>query len=225
MPVRVRSRVARHDLYSRFFGIATTSSELLGKQTDVVTELHPLVEAAGQSGSLPDWARCGPRRRAHAARVANLMSSWATSLGLGGDEIVRWTAAGHLHDALKDAPVESLESLAESGWPEPLLHAPACATRLRADGVMDEELLLAITYHSTGHPEFGLLGEYLYMADFLEPGRRFLAADRDALRERLPADREAVLREVLRRRIMLQLDEEAPVLPASLLLWNRLVTS
>jgi len=63
------------------------------------------------------------------------------------------------------------------------------------------------------------------MADFLDPGRRFMAAERDALRERLPADREAVLREVLRRRIMLQLDQGAPVLPASLLFWNRLVTS
>jgi 2-amino-4-hydroxy-6-hydroxymethyldihydropteridine diphosphokinase len=153
------------------------------------------------------------------------MSSWAASLGLSGDEIVRWIAAAHLHDALKDAPVEILESLAGSGWPEPLLHAPACATRLRSDGVTDEELLVAITYHSTGHPEFGLLGEYLYMADFLEPGRRFLAAERDALRKRLPADREAVLREVLRYRIMLQLDQGAQVLPASLLLWNRVVTS
>jgi 2-amino-4-hydroxy-6-hydroxymethyldihydropteridine diphosphokinase len=153
------------------------------------------------------------------------MSSWATSLGLGDDEIVRWTAAGHLHDALKDAPVASLELLAGSEWPEPLLHAPACATRLRADGVKDEELLLAIAYHSTGHPEFGLLGDYLYMADFLEPGRRFMASERQALRERLPSDRDAVLREVLRHRIMLVLDQGAPVLPASLLLWNRVVTS
>jgi len=191
----------------------------------VVTELHPLVEAAGRTGALPDWAVCRPDRRAHAARVADLMSEWAMTLGRGASEIVRWTAAGHLHDALKDAPVADLEPLADSGWPEPLLHAPACAARLREDGVRDEELLLGITYHSTGHPEFGLLGEYLYMADFLDPGRRFLAPEREALRERLPGDREAVLLEVLRHRITSLLDHGALVLPASLLLWNRVVTS
>ena len=191
----------------------------------MVTLLHPLIEAAGRTGALPDWARCRPDRRAHAARVAELMSGWAKTLGLGDSEIVRWTAAGHLHDALKDAPVASLERLADSGWPEPLLHAPACATRLREDGVSDEELLLAIKYHSTGHPEFRLLGEYLYMADFLDPGRRWLASEREILTDRLPDDRSEVLREVLRRRITMLLDHGAPVLPESLLLWKRVVTT
>ncbi len=191
----------------------------------MVRELHPLVEAAGRTGALPDWAECRPNRRAHAARVANLMSGWAMTLGLGAREIVRWTAAGHLHDALKDAQVAALEPLAESGWPDPLLHAPACAARLREDGVRDEELLLAITYHSTGHPEFVLLGESLYLADFLDPGRRFLAAEREVLRDRLPGDREAVLPEVLRHRISRLLEQGEPVLTASLLLWNRVVTA
>jgi HD superfamily phosphohydrolase YqeK len=153
------------------------------------------------------------------------MADWASSLGLADSEIVRWTAAGHLHDALKDARTTSLESLVDSGWPEPLLHAPACAARLREDGVRDDELLLAITYHSTGHPEFGMLGEYLYMADFLDPGRRFLPAEREALRGRLPTDRRAVLREVLRSRITMLLDHGAPVLLESLQLWNRIVTT
>lgn len=191
----------------------------------MATELHPLVEAAGRTGALPDWAVCRPDRRAHAARVADLLSGWATELGLGESEIVRWTAAGHLHDALKDAPVSNLVPLAGSGWPGPLLHAPACATRLREDGVRDEELLLAITYHSTGHPEFGLLGKYLYMADFLDPGRRILVSTREALRDRLPGDREAVLLAVLRHRITRLLDHGTQVLPASLLLWNQLVAS
>jgi len=191
----------------------------------VVTELHPLVEAAGQTGALPDWAVCRPGRRAHAARVADLLSGWATDLGLGESEIVRWKAAGHLHDALKDAPVPDLVSLADSGWPDPLLHAPACAARLREDGVTDEELLLAITYHSTGHPEFGLLGEFLYMADFLDPGRRFLASEREELRGRLPTDRDAVLLEILRLRITRLLDHRTLVLPDSLSLWNRVVAT
>ena len=93
------------------------------------------------------------------------------------------------------------------------------------DGVRDEEFLLAIAYHSTGHPEFGLLGKFLYLADFLDPGRRFLFSEREELRERLPTDREPVLLAVLRHRITRLLDHESPVLPASLLLWNQLVAS
>jgi 2-amino-4-hydroxy-6-hydroxymethyldihydropteridine diphosphokinase len=191
----------------------------------VVTELHPLIEAAGRTGALPDWAVCRPDRRAHAARVADLMSGWATTLGLEESEIIRWTAAGHLHDALKDAPVPDLVPLVDSGWPDPLVHAAACATRLREDGVRDEELLLAIAYHSTGHPDFGSLGEFLYMADFLDPGRRFLASEREKLRGRLPTDRDPVLLEVLRHRITMLLDHGTLVLPVSLLLWNRVVAS
>ncbi len=141
------------------------------------------------------------------------------------DEVqrLRWAAAGHLHDALKDAPVADLESLADSGWPGPLVHAPACATKLREDGVRDEELLLAIAYHSTGHPDFGDLGKFLYMADFLEPGRKFLAEERLRLRSRLPEHRDVVLVEVIRHRVSRLMEHGSPVLPTSLGLWNRLV--
>lgn len=189
------------------------------------TELHPLVEAAGRTGALPDWARCRPDRRAHSARVAELMADWAASLGLEENERIRWAAAGHLHDALKDAPAAELLPLTDAGWPDPLLHAPACAMRLREDGVRDEDLLLAISYHSTGHPEFGLLGEYLYMSDFLDPGRRFLVPERERLRLRLPTERRAVLLEVLRYRIIALLDHRSFVVSASLELWNRTLDS
>ncbi len=152
------------------------------------------------------------------------MSEWSSALGLDEADRIRWAAAGWLHDALKDAPLEELRRLVDAGWPEPLLHAPACATRLREAGVTDEELLLAIAYHSVGHPDFGLLGIYLYMADFLEPGRQFLADERSALRARLPADRRAVLLEVIRYRVGRLMDREQAVLPASIMLWNRVLS-
>ncbi len=153
------------------------------------------------------------------------MAGWAATLGLEEQEVVRWTAAGHLHDALKDAPLPELLPLTDSGWPDPLLHAPACAMRLREDGVRDEEFLLAVAYHSTGHPEFGQLGAFLYMADFLDPGRRFLVTERENLRLRLPSDQDAVLIEILRHRITGLLDHWQFVLPASLALWNRILDS
>jgi HD superfamily phosphohydrolase YqeK len=187
----------------------------------VTRDLHPLVESAGKRGALPDWSACRPERRAHAARVAELMAEWAGSLGLDEVERLRWAAAGHLHDALKDAPADRLRPLAGPDWPEPLLHAPACAARLREDGVRDEELLLAIACHSTGHPDFGALGEFLYMADYLDPGRGFHAAERAGLRERLPDDKDEVLRVVIRDRIARLMDRGLPLRLDSILLWNR----
>ena len=80
--------------------------------------------------------------------------------------------------------------------PAPLLHGPACANRLAGEGVDDTELLDAIAHHTTGYAMFGELGQALYMADSLEPGRRRRPEFRAELRERMPLDWSNVLREV-----------------------------
>jgi HD superfamily phosphohydrolase YqeK len=149
------------------------------------------------------------------------MGEWAGELGLDEAEQVRWMAAGNLHDALKDAPAGELRRLAGPGWPDPLVHGPACAERLREDGVRDEELLLAIACHSTGHPDLGALGDFLYLADFLEPGRGFMTAERADLRSRLPADRRDVLIAVARERITRLLNRGMPLRLDSIRFWNR----
>lgn len=185
--------------------------------------LHPIVEAAGTRGELPDWARCEGRRYDHAERVADLLDRWARTLGLSERERIRWRAGGYLHDALKGVPPEDLRGSVEPGWPDPVLHAPACAARLREEGVRDEELLLAVAYHSVGHPQFGDLGECLFLADFLDPGRRFLDAERARLRDRLPAEKRDVLQAVLAYRLERLLRRRRAVMPSSVQLWNRLV--
>lgn len=185
--------------------------------------IHPIVDAAGRSGELPSWAACRPWRRAHAARVAALLDAWGAGLDRAEEDRIRWRAAGHLHDALKDAPAGILRGLAGEDLPEPILHGPACAARLASEGVSDRELLEAVAWHSTGHPAFGELGELLFLADFLEPGRTSLEEWRGALRERMPAARREVLTEVLRWRIERLLEREAPVLAPSVELWNRTV--
>lgn len=196
-----------------------------GDRSNVPLKLHPLVEAAGRNGTLPEWAACGTERRAHAARVAELMALWAGDLGLSAEDRVRWAAAGQLHDALKDSPVEALRPLSGPGWPDPLVHGPACEARLRQSGVQDEELLLAIAHHSTGHVEFEALGESLYAADFLEPGRSYMDEELTKLRGRMPGDRAEVLRAVIRRRMARLLGRGLPLRQDSVQFWNRVVSS
>ncbi len=185
--------------------------------------MHPVVERAGTSAELPAWARCGSGRRAHGVRVGDLLETWATQLNLPEIERIRWRAAGVLHDALKDAPYSDLRDLAGEGWPKPVIHAPACAEQLAADGVQDRPLLDAIRYHPVGHPGLDDLGEYLILADYLEPGRDGSLGERHALRERLPGGRHEVLVVVVRRRLDRLLRKEHPFMGCSVDFWNQLV--
>lgn len=184
---------------------------------------HPVIERAGAAAELPDWARCGSKRRAHGVRVGDLLATWAAFLDLPADEQMRWRAAGVLHDALKDAPLAELRDIAGMGWPDPVVHAPACAERLAADGVEDDSLLNAIRFHPVGHPELDSLGEFLILADYVEPGRTGGAAKRGRLRDRLPDERHDVLREIVRQRLNRLLTRQSPLMRCSVEFWNRLV--
>jgi len=186
-------------------------------------QLHPLILSAARDDELPAWAVCSPGRRQHTNRVAELIDTWASALTLPEEDRIRWRAAAILHDALRDAEPASLVDWSDLDWPPRLLHGPACAARLRTDGVDDAELLDAITFHTVGSPRLAALPDYLYMADFLEPGRRFLTAERAALRARLPHDRDAVLREVAATRIGQRLEHGERLLPQSVDFWNRLI--
>lgn len=163
--------------------------------------LSPLVREAAE-GRLPAWTQARPKRREHMARVAALLREWAMAMGLPADEVARWSAAGHLHDALRDADPDELRPAVPEEFrdlPGKLLHGPAAAARLR--GQADEELLDAIRCHTLGCPRFRTLGRALYLADFLEPGRSFAPEWTASLRRRMPREMDAVLREVVASRI------------------------
>jgi len=163
--------------------------------------LPPLVRAAAR-GELPAWAQASPKRREHIARVAALMREWAVALGLPEAEVERWAAAGTLHDALRDADPDELRPRVPEEFRHlhgKLLHGPAAAARL--EGLADEEVVQAVRCHTLGSPTFGRLGRALYLADFLEPGRTFEREWTAGLRARMPAEMEAVLREVVTRRV------------------------
>ncbi len=194
-----------------------------GDATDRTDPLHPIILSAARDNGLPAWAICAPGRREHTQRVAELMDIWAAALALPQEDRLRWRAAAILHDALRDADPTALVDWSDLEWPPKLLHGPACAARLRADGVHDEELLDAITFHTAGNPHRTDISDFLFMADFLEPGRRFLPAERAAMRERLPDDRDAVLREVAAIRIGKRLEHGERLLSQSVDFWNRLI--
>lgn len=187
--------------------------------------LHPVIRNAAR-GELPTWAEASAERRAHMGRVADLLEEWATSLDLGAREKTRWRAAGVLHDTLRDADFDALRPLVATemrGLPGKMLHGPAAAARLRDDGVEDEALLLAVAWHTLGHPALDRLGRALYMADYLEPGRSYDPDRLASLRSRVPAELDDVLRVVASERIQRSIDRGHPLLEPTTAFWNGLV--
>ena len=195
------------------------------KQTPPPQGLHPVVAAAAR-GDLPDWTVAGEERRAHMARVARLLERWGLQLGLAKDQVARWRAAGHLHDALRDAPPERLAVILPRRLrhlPPRAYHGPAATELLRRGGVRDRELLHAIRWHTLGSRKFGMLGKALCAADALEPGRPRRREWRKELRSRFPSEVDEVLTEILRHRIDYLLQARQSVHPRTLGFWNSLV--
>lgn len=171
---------------------------------------------------LPDWAVVSPKRRAHIARVTAMLDDWAALLKLKPAEARAWHDAGRLHDALRDADEPLLRSLAgdRPDYATEMLHGPAVAARLARDGETRTELLDAIRYHTIGSCAWKRLGRALYMADYLDPGRKFSRADRAYLAAQVPHDFDGTFRQVVRARLEWSLREGMHLYPEAVLLWN-----
>lgn len=187
-----------------------------------MAKLHPTLEDAAK-GTLPRWTEASKSRCAHMGRVAALMARWSQDLNKSSRSRSRWIAAAHLHDALKDGDPSKLRKMVRGKLrllPDGILHGPACAAKLREEGVEDEKLLKAIAFHTLGHPGFTRIGKMLYAADFLEPGRRVRRKWREGLRSRMPEDVDAVVHEIVGARVQHLLKKGRPVRPETIALWN-----
>lgn len=163
--------------------------------------------------SLPDWAQVSPPRRAHIERVVALLDEWTRAMKVPARERERWLRAGWLHDALRDAPLR-----------DQLAHGPAAADRAAGAGERDQGVLDAVRYHTIGFAGWDDVGRMLYLADFLEAGRVHTDhKDRATLAERVPRERDAVLREVARRRVEWIVRSGWPLPPETVAFWNDLV--
>lgn len=171
--------------------------------------------------ALPDWAQVSDKRRAHIQRVVNLLGEWATAMQLPDDEATRWRTAGVMHDALRDAPEAMLRALSgEGSRPAEVLHGPAAAVRAEQDGERRQDVLDAVRFHTVGSTRWERTGKALYLADFLEPGRNFLIAERGFLARQVPHDFDATFRAAVRLRLEWALKQGGELFPESVALWN-----
>jgi len=170
---------------------------------------------------LPPWAQVSEKRRRHIVSVTTLLDEWASVMRIPEKERVAWWDAGRFHDALKDAPDEELYALVGDVAYEPqMIHGPAAAAYLEQHGERRHSVLDAVRYHTVGDLEWDRTGRALYMADFLEPGRKFSQRDRAFLAAQVPHNFAGVFRQVVRARLEWSLHEGYSLFPETVALWN-----
>lgn len=124
-----------------------------------------------------------------------------------GADIEGAMTAGLLHDCAK--PLKGEEQIAlceknhlgisvvERGNPSALLHAKVGAylaeTRYK---VSDPDVLNAIRFHTTGRPKMSKLEKILYIADYIEPGRKHVT-DLEAIRQLAYRDLDKAMSRIL----------------------------
>lgn len=121
-----------------------------------------------------------PSRYQHSRNVAKAALKLAER---NGADLEKAYVCGLLHDVEKNAPKEEQKRyMKQLGEPLPqyvfdnpkLWHAPAGAAYVRDElGIVDEEMIYAIKYHTTGRPGMTVLERIIYVADFISDERDY----------------------------------------------------
>ncbi len=163
----------------------------------------------------------------HSSGVAKTASELAVRLGCNESQA---ELAGWLHDCARGIPAQDLLMLAEAHDVDvdqyslrhpALLHAPIGAVIARRWGFTDETMLEAISYHTLGKPGLSLLGQIIYVADKIEPGRDYPGVNE--LRQIVHKDFNAGLMQAVALTINHVLQKKQVVHPLTVSFWNWLI--
>lgn len=123
-------------------------------------------------------------RYLHSLGVRDTAVSLAASFGA---DIAKARIAGLVHDCAKNMKGPDLVKLAkENGYsidvmyeksPQLLHGIVGAIIAKKLFEIEDDEILSAITYHTTGREAMSLLDKIIYIADFIEPSRNFPGVD------------------------------------------------
>ena len=118
------------------------------------------------------------KRYLHSVSVANLAYEIAVENGF--KDAWRYFLAGILHDIGKDMPIIKQKEIVGTYFedylyfPTQIIHQFVGRYLAEKDfDIQDREILEAIEYHTTGHPDMGTLAKVIYASDKIEPTRGF----------------------------------------------------
>ncbi|MBR5322275.1 MAG: bis(5'-nucleosyl)-tetraphosphatase (symmetrical) YqeK [Clostridia bacterium] len=130
----------------------------------------------------------------HTLSVVSECKNLAELFGIDGEKLI---ASAYLHDITKEMPTDSQLLLCEKMGIEidkDTLNSPKTLHSFTAPALImsdfpqyaDKEILSAVRYHTTGRANMTLTEKLLYLADYIEPTRKFDECKR--LREYFYAD-------------------------------------
>lgn len=124
--------------------------------------------------------RLSERRYVHSAGVAASAYMLAEKYGYDPEKA---ELAGWLHDCAKEMKLREMQDIIDKQnlqvdeymrSSRALLHGPAGSIMVKTVyGIEDRDIQDAIFFHTTGHPQMGLLDKIIFLADYIEPGRDF----------------------------------------------------
>ncbi|PEZ07827.1 phosphohydrolase [Bacillus sp. AFS018417] len=125
------------------------------------------------------------KQQMHEKRYIHTIGVMETAIELAkqyGVDEKKAEMAAIFHDYAKCRPISEMEEIIKrENLPKDLLHynkelwhAPVGAYLVEKEvGITDADILQAITYHTSGHEQMTMLDKVIYVADYIEPGRKF----------------------------------------------------
>ncbi|MFD1030555.1 bis(5'-nucleosyl)-tetraphosphatase (symmetrical) YqeK [Metaplanococcus flavidus] len=164
--------------------------------------------------------RLPDNRYGHVVGVLNTATALAIRFGVPQEKA---QVAAILHDVAKFSDREWMKSIIEKENMDPLLleyhselwHAPVGAYVASYEfGVTDEDVLNAIRYHTTGRAGMSDLEKVVYIADLVEPNRKFGGVEE--LRQLKEQGLDVMMEACVKHSIDFLVSKNQPVYPDSL---------
>ena len=167
------------------------------------------------------------KRQKHSFEVSKLAESLCKRYDIDAS---KGLVAGISHDIAREFDRAKMEEYAkkdgnplnpwEIKYPV-LLHARAGAEYIKEKwGIDDIMILEAVRYHTCGKPGMSMLAQILFVADYLEPGRKFL--NKQIRKDILMLEIKKIMLYVLKGKLKDIKKKGREILPISLLLYKDL---
>lgn len=167
-----------------------------------------------------------PKRYEHTLRVKETAVKLAKQYDIDEYDVA---IAALFHDYAKDMDEAHLQSLIKQyqlprdllDYDPELWHGPVAAKLVELQyNIKNEAIYNAIYYHTTAKAEMGLLELIIFVADYIEPARKFPGVD--AVRKDARQNITIAARNALKNTIMFLLSKDVTIHPHTFLAYNDL---
>jgi predicted HD superfamily hydrolase involved in NAD metabolism len=125
-------------------------------------------------------------------------------------------------EEMKKLVREKLNDKSFLDYGDELLHAPCGAYYVEKEiGITNEDVLNAIRYHTTGRPGMTVLEKVVFLADYIEPGRKFKGVDE--VREVAKTDLNDAIILALKNTTIFLMKQNQLIFPNTIATYNQLL--